>query len=136
MICQEVASVELNPDHLHSLVHFSTPLSSSCCFNCPTIPATICFPHVQWLGLKLCLILRFCLLINLRCRKFCISIPWLAPWRDAFHSVLPWVYSVGHHERHMESVILFIGEMLLRTLFSTLLSVPNIKSHVSHFSRA
>lgn len=90
LLCKEVAQVGINPDHLYSLVQFSTLLFSSCYFNCLSIPSIMCFPRVQWLSLNSCLIVRLCLLTNLRCRKFCISVPWLVPGREAFHSILPW----------------------------------------------
>lgn len=54
-------------------------------------------------------------------------------WEGCFSQYFALVYSVGHRKRHVESVILFIGEMLLRTLFSTLLSVPNIKKPSESF---
>lgn len=45
------------------------------------------------------------------------------------------LYSRKHHGQHMEPIIVFTGETLLR-MFSTLFSVSNIKNHVTYFFQA
>lgn len=45
------------------------------------------------------------------------------------------LYSRKHHGQHMEPIIGFTGEMLLR-MFSTLLNVSNIENHVTYFFQA
>lgn len=45
------------------------------------------------------------------------------------------LYSRKHHGQHMEPIIVFTGETLLR-MFSTLLSVSNIENHVTYSFQA